>query len=230
MTRTPLAVGIAVAMVLSSGGPGAPAQPPAKDQPAWKDLFDGKTLTGWKVTDFGDGGKVAVKDGAIVIEKAEPMNGVTYARGDFPKMDYEVRLEAKKVDGNDFFCTTTFPVGDAFCSLVVGGWGGTTIGLSSVNYEDASMNETNTSKEFERGRWYAVRIRVTKDRIRAWIDDESVVDLPTEDRKFTTRIECEPSKPFGVATYRTAAALRSVRVRGLTDAEKKAEAKGGKDR
>jgi hypothetical protein len=121
-------------------------------------------------------------------------------------------------------------VGDAFCSLVVGGWGGTTIGLSSVNYEDASMNETNTSKEFERGRWYAVRIRVTKDRIRAWIDDESVVDLPTEDRKFTTRIECEPSKPFGVATYRTAAALRSVRVRGLTDAEKKAEAKGGKDR
>ena len=28
-------------------------------------------------------------------------------------------------DGSDFFCTTTFPVGDAFCSFVVGGWSGT---------------------------------------------------------------------------------------------------------
>src|SRR5437899_12217134 len=47
------------------------------------------------------------------------MTGVTWGRGGLPRMDYEVTLEGKKIAGDDFFCTTTFPVGDSFCSLVV---------------------------------------------------------------------------------------------------------------
>ena len=31
--------------------------------------------------------------GAIVIEKGKRMTGVTYSRGDFPKIDYELTLE-----------------------------------------------------------------------------------------------------------------------------------------
>jgi Domain of Unknown Function (DUF1080) len=200
----------------------AASAPAEKDKDGWKALFDGKTLGGWKATDFGGRGKVHVKDGAVVMERGDQMTGVTYGRGDFPKMNYEVTLEGKKLNGDDFFCTTTFPVGDTFCSFVVGGWGGTTVGLSSINSMDASMNETSKSKEFKRGRWYRVRIRVTADRIQAWIDDQKMVDLETEDKRISIRTECEPCKPFGIATWGTSGAVRNIRVRPLTDAEKKA--------
>jgi hypothetical protein len=220
---------VAVALALLVSDPGAKAQPPGKAPPAakadkagWKELFDGKSLDNWKSSDFGGGeGKVAVKDGAVVMEKGDDMTGITYRREDFPKTNYEVTLEGKKLDGDDFFCTTTFPVGDAFCSLVVGGWGGALVGLSSVDDMDASMNETTTTKEFDRGQWYRVRIRVTKDRIRAWIGDEQMVDLETGDRRISIRRECAACRPFGVATWRTTGAVRDIRVRALTDAEAK---------
>ena len=74
---------------------------PAKDDAKWQSLFDGKTLTGWKSSYSAGSGKVEVKDGAIVLPKGEKMTGITYDKQDFPKTDYEVVLEGKRVDGND---------------------------------------------------------------------------------------------------------------------------------
>lgn len=196
----------------------------ASKEAEWKKLFDGKSLEGWKETDFFRPGKVSVQDGAVVMEKGTQMTGVTYAHKDFPKMDYEVTLEGKKVAGNDFFCTTTFPVGGSFCSLVVGGWGGGVVGLSSINGADASENETNRNREFKTGQWYRIRIRVSKHRVEAWIDDDKMVDCATDGRKLTTRLECRPCQPFGIATWNTTGAVRDIRVRALTEAEKKAAA------
>jgi hypothetical protein len=215
---------------LRVGGPARAADPEPRQ--GWKTLFDGKSLDGWRPTDFYKPGKVSVKDGAIVLEKGTRMTGVTYARKDFPRIDYEVTLEGKKVAGNDFFCTTTFPVGESFCSLVVGGWGGRVVGLSSINGADASENETNRSKEFERDRWYRVRIRVTAKRIEAWIDREKMVDLDTDGLQISVRVECLPCRPFGIATWDTVGAVRAIRVRTLTEAEKRAiarDAAGKKD-
>jgi hypothetical protein len=201
----------------------AVAQKPAaeKDKAAWKTLFDGKTLTGWKSTDFGGEGEVTVKAGVILMEVGNDMTGITYGRDDFPKMDYEVTLEGKKLKGSDFFCTTTFPVGDSHCSLVVGGWGGAVVGLSSIDGRDASENDTKSLHTFERDKWYRLRIRVSKEKIQAWLDDKSVVDLATKGKKITIRGECEPCKPFGVATWRTVGAVRDIRLRSLTEEEKK---------
>jgi hypothetical protein len=193
-----------------------------KDKSAWKALFDGKALTGWKSTDFGGEGDVTVKDGVILMEVGNDMTGITYSREDFPKINYEVTLEGKKVKGSDFFCTTTFPVGDSHCSLVVGGWGGAVVGLSSIDGKDASENDTKSLQTFERDKWYRVRIRVTGERIQAWIDDKRVVDLATKGKKITIRGECDASKPFGIATWRTTGAVRDIRLRTLTDEEKKA--------
>jgi hypothetical protein len=137
-------------------------------------------------------------------------------------MDYEVTLEGKRIDGRDFFCTTTFPVGKSHCSLVMGGWGGRVVGLSSLNGVDASENDTRSEKGFEKDRWYRIRIRVTSRWIEAWIDADKVVDVNTEDRKIGTRIECIPNHPFGIATWDTTGAVRALRVRPLTEAEKKA--------
>lgn len=200
-------------------------KPDTKDKDGWKSLFDGKTLDGWKPADFANPGKVHVKDGAVVLEKGSPMTGLTYRRGDFPTTDYEFGLEGKKIEGDDFFCTTTFPVGKTFCSFVVGGWGGTTVGLSNIDSADASENETSTAKEFKHGVWYRFRVRVTADRIRAWIDDQEMVDEDISDKRVGIRIECGPCKPFGIATWNTSGAVRNVRVRALTAEEKKPAAK-----
>ena len=139
-------------------------------------------------------------------------------------MNYEVTLEGKRIKGNDFFCTTTFPVADKYCSLVVGGWGGGVVGLSSINFRDASENETTKYETFKRDQWYRFRIRVTKERIQAWIDKKEAVDCHIKDKKISVRIECDPCRPFGIATWRTTGAVRDVRVRLLTSEEIKAAA------
>jgi hypothetical protein len=211
---------VVVVCALTCAGALAPAA--GKDEPGWKKLFDGKTLANWKSTDFGDEGKVHVQDGAVVLEKGKKMTGITYAGKDFPKLDYEVTFEAKRVEGRDFFATTTFPVGDTFCSFVVGGWGGRTVGLSNIDSANASENETTKSMEFKDGQWYRIRIRVSAKKIEAWIDKEKMVDLETADRRIDIRIECRPCRPFGIATWDTVGAVRDIRVRPLSAAEKKA--------
>jgi hypothetical protein len=148
------------------------------------------------------------------------MTGVTYAGKDFPKTDYEVALEARRVDGRDFFATTTFPVGDEFCSLVVGGWGGQLVGISSLNGSDASENETTGNLEFKENTWYRIRIRVSEKKVECWVGDEKVVDIERKGRRFSTRIECDDCQPFGIASYDTVGAVRDIRVRKLTEAEK----------
>jgi hypothetical protein len=184
----------------------------------WKSLFDGSSLQGWRETPFSARGKVRVDNGAIVLEKGL-LTGVTWTR-EFPKSNYEVRLEAMRVDGHDFFAGITFPVYDSFCSWINGGWGGMVVGLSNLDDMDASENDVSIRRSFESGRWYRLRLRVTEDRIQAWIDDEVVIDA-----YFATRVvglrpgEIELSKPFGIASYSTTARLRKLEYRLLAPGE-----------
>jgi len=174
-------------------------------------LFDGKTLNGWGITNFGPQGPVYVSGEKIILGMGDGCTGITWKR-DFPSDDYEITLEAMRVDGNDFFCGMTFPVGKNPCTFIVGGWGGTVVGLSSINGLDASENETMTIRQFEKNRWYRIRLRVTKETIKAWIDDEIVVDFSIEDNYLSIRPEVELSKPFGIASWITTAALRNIRL------------------
>ena len=127
------------------------------------------------MTDFGGEGKVAVRNGAIVMERGNQMTGITWT-GKPPRSNYELTLDGKRIEGSDFFCTTTFPVGDDYCSFVTGGWGGSVIGLSNVDHMDASENQTSASREFKNDTWYQFRIRVTDEKIEVWIDKDQVVD------------------------------------------------------
>ncbi len=180
----------------------------------WKDLFDGKTLTGWKVPKFGGEGEVHVKDGSIVMETGMSMTGITYT-GEIPRNNYELVLEGRRLGGSDFFCTTTCPVGKDPCTLVVGGWGGTVVGLSNVDYYDASDNLTTTFHDFKDKKWYRIRIRVTDPSIEAWIDDEQLVKQERKGHKFGIRFEVELCKPLGISTWETAGAVRNIRLRRL---------------
>jgi hypothetical protein len=194
-----------------------PAAKPEDKKPAplkWKELFDGKTLKGWKAPNFGGEGKVSVKDGMIVMERGSLMTGVTWT-GEVPRNNYELTLEGMRLEGSDFFCTTTFPVGDEPCSLVVGGWGGHLVGLSSVDYLDASENTTMSTMDFKDKQWYRIRIRVTDAAVEAWIGDKQVVKQSRQDHKFGIRMEVELSRPLGIATWDTTGAVRKIRIRKL---------------
>jgi len=198
------------------------AAPPEEDQPreqtgGVRKLFDGRSLAGWEVLtkfDYSRSGRVYVADGWIVMEAGKPGTGIRYT-GPFPKCDYEVMLQAKRIAGEDFFCAITFPVGKQALTLVVGGWGGSVVGLSSINGEPAVENETCRYIDFQLNRVYRIRLRVTAARIDAWIDDDHVVSLPTEHRQFSILWEVDPCLPFGIATWRTTGAVRNISLREL---------------
>jgi hypothetical protein len=202
--------------------------PPATNAPAlatpdtnrwstnWTALFDGKTLTNWAVTDFAGHGPVSVESGQIKIATGDDLSGINWTNGPLPKTDYEISLDAVKVEGGDFFCGLTFPVADSSCSLIVGGWGGGLVGLSSLDDQDASENETTRTMHLETGHWYHVVVRVTPKKIEAWLDKEKVVDVSIVGRKVSLRAgPIYLSAPLGVATYSTTAELKDFKVRLL---------------
>jgi hypothetical protein len=189
-------------------------------EPEWHPLFDGKTLDGWKETPFTRHGTVRVENGTIILGKGS-MTGITRTKP-FPTVNYEVRLEAVRMEGLDFFAGITFPVKDSYCSWIVGGWGGSVVGLSSIDGDDASENETSTSRQFEQGRWYSLALRVTDGWIQAWIDDEKIIEVATTGRKIDLRPgEIDLSAPFGIASYSTVAGLRKLEYRELPPGQDK---------
>ncbi len=179
----------------------------------WQSLFDGKTLGHWKSTEFGGEGKVSVSNGQINLQSGVTLTGITWQGGPIPKSGYEISLEAKRTDGSDFFCGLTFPVGESHCSLILGGWGGGVVGLSSIDGMDASENETTQVFNFVRDKWYKVRVKVTKAKIEAWLDDKNIIDVSLAGKRISTRSEVDLSQPLGVASWMTGAALRDIKMR-----------------
>ena len=181
----------------------------------WKPLFDGKTLDGWRETPFTNGGKPSAADGRILLPPGRPLTGVTYARA-FPRTNYEIRFEAMRLRGNDFFASLTFPVEKSHCTWIAGGWGGDIVGLSSLEDMTAAENETRTYFNFENNRWYRFRLQVTPERITAWIDDERIIQVALAGREISLRPgEIELSAPLGFASYATEGALRHAEYREL---------------
>ena len=209
--RLRIAPTLAGALLVLSASAGAQG---VKDD--WQRLFDGNTLANWTPTKFGGEGSVNVENGRIILEPgAGDLTGLTWSGGELPKTNYELALQAMRIEGGDFFAGITFPVTDSFCSLILGGWGGTVVGLSSINGLDASENETSQSIVFQSNRWYDVRIRVTPGRIEAWLDDKQIVNQDIKGKQIYTRIEVELSQPLGIASYRTKSAVRDIRLRRI---------------
>src|SRR5579864_1526291 len=202
----------------ASDATAADSSKPDKDK--WQALFDGKKLGHWKATDFGGQGEVKIEKGELILTHGDSLTGVTW-QGDLPaKMNYEVELDAQRVDGADFFCGLTFPVNNDSASLIVGGWGGGLCGISCLDDLDAANNNTTTVREFKNGTWYHVRLRVTPDHLSAWIDDKQIVNVDIKGKKISVRSEVEASQPLGIASYQTTAAIKNIRLRKLKAAGK----------
>ena len=231
MTKACLALALALALAIS----GCCAKKPPETRPSdkrpstqkaadvanadWKSLFDG-TLTNWKNAEFAGGAEPRIKDKTLVVPAGGTLSGAVYT-GETPKMNYEVQFDAMRLDGSDFFAALTFPYGDSHASLIVGGWGGGLIGISSLDDQDAANNETATTRNFESLKWYTIRLTVRPDKIQATIEadgkKDQVVDVETTGRKVSTRFDIDESKPFGLSTFQTTAAYKNIRVRSLAN-------------
>jgi hypothetical protein len=174
-------------------------------------LFNGVNLDGWEVTNFGPQGPVYVSGNEIILGAGDGCTGITW-NGTFPSENYVVTLKAKRVSGTDFFCGMTFRKGDDPCTLIIGGWGGTTVGLSSLDGLDASENETTRLIKFETGKWYDICLKVKGDSIIASIDDMRIIEISAAGKKLSIRPEVNLSQPFGIASWRTTAAIKDIRL------------------
>ena len=181
-------------------------------------LFDGSGMEGWEKTDFAGKGEIRIdENGSLVLEMGAELSGVRWkGKTELPKIDYEVTLQAKRTMGSDFFCGLTFPFKDSHATLILGGWGGSLIGISSLDDFDASENDTGDAYVFEDNKWYDVRLRVTEAKLQVWLDDKMVIDSDVEGRKVSMRFgEIEMSVPFGICTYATTGVIREVSIRKL---------------
>lgn len=186
-------------------------------------LFDGKSLADWQTVDIGGSGEVTLEDGNLMIAQGDSLSGAIYRKAaDLPVTDYEITLEAKRLQGVDFFCALTFPVGSLkrCATLVLGGWGGSVTGISSIDGVDAANNATGTYQRYVDDQWYLVRLRVTPENLSAWLGEKQIVDIDIKDRKISLRPgPIESYAPLSITTYNTSAAIRNVRMKAI-DAKK----------
>ncbi len=178
-------------------------------QPVERSFLNQHTLQKWVKTNFSGSGPVNISDSVIIIGAGNGLTGVTWTGG-LPKKNYEISLQAMRVQGDDFFCGLTFPVRGTYCSLIVGGWGGGVVGISNVDWTDASENITTLNMTFRDNVWHLVRLKVTDEKILAWIDNSLVIDLPYLNRQLSLHPFMEPAVPFGLATWKTKARIRNI--------------------
>ena len=172
-------------------------------------------MTGhWESCRFGGDGPVDITDSTVRLGFGDPLTGVFWT-GEHPTTNYRLTYQAKRVDGFDFFAAVTFPVGDEFVTFVPGGWGGGVTGLSNIDQNDASSNETTQYLPLETGKWYSFTVTVTDDRIVCAVGDSEIVDLPREGRTFSLRAEMDLCKPFGLAAFQSVAEIRRIELQHL---------------
>jgi serine/threonine-protein kinase len=189
-----------------------------KHQTAWQDLFDGRTLDGWRVVEdapeFAKHGTVLPRGRELIFEKGDPATGIAWTR-EVRRVDYEISLEAMRERGTGSLCEVFFPFKDEYCKLAVAG-DNTMVCLELVDDRPGPQNATQRKFACQDGRWYRIRLRVTAAAIEAWVDDEKMVDFDPARHKLSLHPYQFPLRPFGLRTWNSAAAIRNLRLRQLT--------------
>jgi len=182
----------------------------------WEPLMDGKTLTGWEIVRSGGEGEPYVKNGILTLPMAisGTSTGVCWVGDPLPVNNYAVYYEARRVEGNDIFGGLSFPYGDTFATLIIGGWGGIVSGISCIDGYDASENETTKHVYFKDKQWYPVHLRVTTDSIRAVVDTVKVVDLATAGKRIHLRGGTF-AESLTLTSYRSTGEIRNLRIKRL---------------
>jgi hypothetical protein len=193
------------------------AQPPVQTDAKMQELtlFNGTSLDNWSKTDYAGKGEIFIDNNqALVLEMGATLSGIHWTGDDLPVENYEISLQARRTMGSDFFCGLTFPYKDSHATLILGGWGGSLIGISSIDDFDASENETGDAYIFEEKEWYDIRLLVMETKLKVFINGETVIDADVDGKKVAMRVgEIEMSVPLGITTYGTTGEFKNIVLR-----------------
>jgi hypothetical protein len=195
-----------------------PAKPAAASR--W-DLFTAPLMDHWQEAKIERSGSMVRELDGFTLNEGAPMTGnvfPTWTEDGLPLTDYAINYEAMRISGNDFFGSVTFPVGKAerCVTFVLGGWGGSQVGISSIDGYDASDNTTGSSQHFENNRWYRVRIEVTDRFLKVLLDGRPIINTNITGRSLSLRGgDIHQCVPFGFATYGTTGRIRGCAVEKL---------------
>lgn len=193
------------------------AQPPVQTDAKRQELtlFNGTSLDNWSKTDYAGKGEIFIDNNqTLVMEMGATLSGIHWTGDDLPVENYEISLQARRTMGSDFFCGLTFPYKDNHATLILGGWGGSLIGISSIDDFDASENETGDAYIFEEKEWYDIRLEVMETKLKVFINGETVIDADVAGKKVAMRVgEIEMSVPLGITTYGTTGEFKNIVLR-----------------
>ncbi|MDP6634705.1 MAG: protein kinase [Phycisphaerae bacterium] len=196
----------------------------------WVNLFDGKTLTGWRVLTEAPcdlPGKVYGRDGQIVLEQAgERSTSISWTGFTLPRTNYELKLNAMRTGGHGCLCHVVFPVDDSYCLLNVGGVRGdgvegTVVALDRVDGFTSVDKENPTTRlmTFDDNRCYHIRLRVTRTNITVWIDDARIINLSLAKHKTGTPPPWTILQPLGLGNWESASVFDDIAIRRLEPAK-----------
>jgi len=216
-----VAVGVVVGLFVRPGGesPWPGNKSPVRKPNPWVSMFDGKTMAGWRVVEEGvcdDPGEVSAKSGRMLLAEGGSDRSTSISwMGPVSRTNYEIKLEAMRLDGSGCLCHVAFPVGDSLCMLIVGG-DGTWVALDRVGAErEYKQNITARSMTFEQDRWYLIHLRVTPADIAVWIDNRKVIDLPLTKHEVQIPSEWTVLRPLGLGTWQSTSTFRNIFIRQL---------------
>jgi len=199
-------------------GPGVDTFQPGE----WDELFDGKTLDGWRThrEGFPGASPVSVENRSIILEPGRKRTSITWT-GEFPNADYELLIDVTRVGGHRDLATTIFPVGDSFCTLAVGVSDRDIVGLELIDNRTCEVNETTAISPFRNGQRYRIRLLVKPSRVAVWIDERKVIDMVTAGHALTIRNEFQEMVPFTIYSYETKSAISRIALRRFSYRERK---------
>lgn len=153
----------------------------------------------------------------LEINYGESVVGLRWM-GPLPTPPYELSLQARRTDGVDFFCGLTFPVRapDENVTLILGGWGGAQVGISSVDDLDATENQTAQIIAFKQGQWQDIHLTVSTTHIKVRLNNQQIINLPLEGKTLSLRPgPIESYIPLSLTTFQTTAEFKNLTWRQL---------------
>jgi alpha-L-arabinofuranosidase len=142
-----------------------------------------KDTQGWLQT----GGRWQVQDQTIAPRSGSAESWAI--TGDPGWSDYTIHLRARKTGGDEGFIVVFHAKdGGNYRWWNVGGWGNTVARCEAADSGDRTAYGPSTPFVVETGRWYDVRLEVTGNRVRGYVDGTLVTDATEEPHTAPTSV------------------------------------------